>query len=1133
MGSVLNVIQHNMLSMFSDRQLGITTNNKAKSTEKLSSGYRINRAADDAAGLSISEKMRKLIRGLDQGLENTQDGISFLQIADGAMEEAHSMIHRMEELAVKAANGTNSDSDRAAINEEMKALKTEINRIGITSKFNEEQIFEQKLNPPAFSITGNYFTMEDINIFNSSYDDLTGKATYGGIIYNGERISWDRIDANMVKIDDQGNQTFVGGEYSFTTSDGASYKLTCNDGDEVPRIMRREQFSGDIDNIYVAGKRYSWSDFVDADGEKLDYDTMHDGKWTLNGNKNVAIELNVKQDPWNYADMGDLKEAIAAGLIKDPDFFWKETWKKSVKTVAMETTGEKDVNITSRSHMTDIRENLSNNGRIEYRVRAGKEDNGADPQKTSDYSKNGVWLEEYKLMPRYDDEGAAIVDTDGNPVMENRWVMVDGSLQSWSTVGLQDADGDLWNSGKDIRNAVETPVTYNYEDGSGTTVGFNFILDADVTSFDSVIDGLDKAMAYSKSMSNSYEGKLYQSEDSNVTSATVRFSAGKTSLVTIDEEYGFQRNYGEQTVNSVASGTGEISGNNVTVSMNRAGGNSSTAVVYTGDISANKSALASNAMDYAQYVETAKISLALAGEDPQNSELSVVTRSINKVVGEENITMTGFLTEEFTITSDMTISDGLNAIGGVAGKANSTYGCAHIDFKDVSNIMDLNGTGFDTTCGFCSNHYSVLFTEDKNNEFDTLLDKNNKALKYQLDSSGKTSEFRGHFLMKIDLNSLITAGYTKDNLAEGVVKVLSGSKGYIENTHATEEDGLDFHYTQYAADKSVLYIYSNQNSSSAISTLKMAAIFSTKPYEEFFPDTDGSYSFNLADDKNRSMNLSYDYDFSDLKDDIVVTMKKEDAVSTVQDAINALASDPEHKLYQKIDNGDGTFYYTEYVPYGDPEDNVELYSVSVEYKTNTSDTPSTYSSVNDMLNAYAENAVSEMLTNSTVNFNATDYTKLKWACEERPNVALAAEFETTIYSSGNTTGNVRIQHSDQVRDYTNIPKFGLNTFVLGIFRADCSTMEKATRTIDMTKKALQAVSYRRSLYGAYQNRLEATYRNHDNVRENTAAAESLIRDTNMNDEMVRFSNLNILQQAGQSMLTQANQSRDYILSLLQ
>ena len=131
------IVKHNLTAMNSNRMLGLTTTSQAKATEKLSSGYKINRAADDAAGLAISEKMRKQIRGLTQASLNAQDGISAVQTADGALNEVHDMIHRLAELTVKAANGTLSESDRNAVQSEVNQLVSEVDRVSTTTKFNE------------------------------------------------------------------------------------------------------------------------------------------------------------------------------------------------------------------------------------------------------------------------------------------------------------------------------------------------------------------------------------------------------------------------------------------------------------------------------------------------------------------------------------------------------------------------------------------------------------------------------------------------------------------------------------------------------------------------------------------------------------------------------------------------------------------------------------------------------------------------------------------------------------------------------------------------------------------------------------------------------------------------------------
>lgn len=142
------VIKHNMVAMNSRGQLIKVKGHHAKSTEKLSSGYRINRAADDAAGLAISEKMRKQLRGLSQATKNGEDGISLVQTADGALEEVQQMLQRMNELCIQAANGTNSTTDRSYIQDEIDQLKTEIDRVAETTKFNELYLLKGDLASP-------------------------------------------------------------------------------------------------------------------------------------------------------------------------------------------------------------------------------------------------------------------------------------------------------------------------------------------------------------------------------------------------------------------------------------------------------------------------------------------------------------------------------------------------------------------------------------------------------------------------------------------------------------------------------------------------------------------------------------------------------------------------------------------------------------------------------------------------------------------------------------------------------------------------------------------------------------------------------------------------------------------------
>ena len=168
------VVQHNLTAMNSNRMLGITTKSQAKSTEKLSSGYKINRAADDAAGLSISEKMRKQIRGLTQASSNAQDGISAVQTAEGALNEVQDMLQRMNELAVKAANGTQAENDRSYIQNEIDQLVTEIDRVSTTTKFNESYLLKG-VNQDGTAAKLTYKTANG-NI--TDIDETTGKKEY-------------------------------------------------------------------------------------------------------------------------------------------------------------------------------------------------------------------------------------------------------------------------------------------------------------------------------------------------------------------------------------------------------------------------------------------------------------------------------------------------------------------------------------------------------------------------------------------------------------------------------------------------------------------------------------------------------------------------------------------------------------------------------------------------------------------------------------------------------------------------------------------------------------------------------------------------------------------------------------------
>ena len=185
------VVQHNLSAMNTNRQLGISTADLSTATEKLSSGYRINRAADDAAGLKISEKMRSQIRGLDQASDNAENGISLIQTAEGALTETHAILQRMNQLAVQGANDTNEDIDRDAINDELRALTEEIDRIASTTQFNKKNLLDGTLRDNRLQVGANVGQNITINIGNMDAENIGLKVTqfytYGTTI-NGQSI---------------------------------------------------------------------------------------------------------------------------------------------------------------------------------------------------------------------------------------------------------------------------------------------------------------------------------------------------------------------------------------------------------------------------------------------------------------------------------------------------------------------------------------------------------------------------------------------------------------------------------------------------------------------------------------------------------------------------------------------------------------------------------------------------------------------------------------------------------------------------------------------------------------------------------------------------------------------------------
>ena len=282
------VVQHNMQAANANRMLNVTTGQQAKSTEKLSSGYRINRAADDAAGLTISEKMRKQIKGLDRASTNAEDGVSAVQTAEGALTEVHSMLQRMNELATQSANGTNSNTDRKAIQDEIDQLTTEIDRVSETTKFNETYLLKGDkgatknvyMNGHDAGLKGTLTDSAKSATF--VMDDLKAgdKVTIGGKEYSiGSTTAEVKAEIKEPAADGKTSVTIDGNTYDIVKATGAT--TICKSGSTTP--LKANELGGtgaanatlddlkglvkDGSKVTISGKEYTaMTDANKADG---------------------------------------------------------------------------------------------------------------------------------------------------------------------------------------------------------------------------------------------------------------------------------------------------------------------------------------------------------------------------------------------------------------------------------------------------------------------------------------------------------------------------------------------------------------------------------------------------------------------------------------------------------------------------------------------------------------------------------------------------------------------------------------------------------------------------------------------------------------------------------------------------
>ena len=1010
---MIGSITHNLMAMNSGRMLGITGRSKAKSVEKLSSGYRINRAADDAAGLSISEKMRYQIRGLRQGAENTQDGISWCQIGDGAMNEIDDIINRMMELAVKGATGTLSDDDRSYIDQEIQQLKSEINRIHSATTFNEIPIF---LNP-AFSMDVEGCP-GDLEVFDATYDDATGEVTFGGILFHGNRIPWDKINPDMVYLDDNNHQIFKGGTYTYTDTQGRHFEILCEDGDRVPIIRRTLKIEADDLGVTIDGELISWDQLKDENGEACKPGNIHGGSWFLNYH-GAELGMYFGEEMTSYDDLAVQINSASDGKFT---YTWQEGYIGQVYEQAV------DADIEKRTQVTEaLSEKLKDPESYQWHMKADE---------------TGIWME--------DDKGE-----------------ITGSRKTWAEMQIHS-----WDEGPDIREGKQ----YLYEMKNGEfEFSFEFTL-SDITSVDSVIDGINDMLVDIIGVDNSYSMDVTAS-DSNIKKVQARV---RGLNITYEDEIALDRDFDKKEV-EVASEKATYSADSRKAELTYSDQAGNDVLKFEGDVTAMEEGMKSLVDRYLEYVLRQKMAAVLAGKDPENFQL----QSLEDLVGKDNITTSGYFDDVVELNGGMTLTKGTGTKSpGAPGEVGEKYPRAYIDFANIKDLDLLCELGFNSTCKTCDNHYSVVF---RNGDYDKVT---SSGYRYRMSRQGN------NYMLEIDIESLKARGIVD---GEGLAKAL------VEITDAA----YDFHYTQYASEGSKLYIYDNRSQSEGTK----AATFDTKPYP---PIDEGDFHLSMKSDDGAVIDVDYTYEFKDAANRVQVKMNENPDGEYVKKADGS---------YEKWDGVDSTAVrYSMEIIYRDENGKIFTDSNDSEGKRVSAKQKATED--------YAQDAVRDMVTNTTGKLEATDYTYLNLKGDENVNRAVRPLFESEIVVTSPETG-IQIKHSSNQGDLTIIPRFPVNTFALGLSRAGTKTKEQAEKTISYIRKASKYVSAKRALYGARQNRLEHTYNNNQNVTENLEVADSRIRDTDMAKEFVRNANFNILQQAGVSMLTQANQQTDYLLALLQ
>ena len=1007
-----------MQAINANRMLNVTTGQQAKSTEKLSSGYRINRAADDAAGLSISEKMRKQIRGLDRASTNAQDGVSAVQTAEGALGEVQDMLQRMNELAVQSANGTNSETDRSAIQAEIDQLATEIDRVSETTKFNETYLLKgdrDKTREVSYSFNNN--KTSEVATAKMYTDGATGM---NASVEFTEGAKQDDQNAIAKALKDQGISINYSSKYADPTGDQTEgtvsngYTMTLN-GDAAQKY-----------NVVTISSMNQSADTTT--GEMVDNNTATFKIQDKNGNDVATITVG-------GANMEDASQT-------------EKSKTSSTILTAESVTAAKNSNEISQYFDKDGNKISANSLNKYFAVSSGgiNQANGAE----------GIVSDEKELT--VSDQTKLNNKTSGGDVT----LTFDGTNWSTGTRNVELSDYGL--DASEVSEAVEgdtismtksNSLTYETENIKGN-LGATYALSNTNPTY-------GNAQALTEDKTFTYIGVDSELKVGNSAAYDTSGVAAAASALTQDVTYEYN-----------AAKAGALNGNNGVYDTSGVATNT-TAQGFTEDVTYTYKRAS---------LDSSSMTGVTAGNLADNTKAASLTT-----------------TQTFAY-NDATISAANGNTGMTAVTAQASISASAMkNFNNMVNELDDTGTG-KVVAEFDGANWYVGNT----NVDDILSGVLNipAAGSAGAPASGDTLTLTAGFWKGSGED---TNTYTASELEEAY-----GLKGVESNT-PTELSGGE-------SSTGVIKIKPSEWTTSGSSTS------GTKYGIESIKDFDTGIKATSTTDIPKNGEIITIQHSTWTKTEGNNTSEVANAAGiTALAGVGVTAPDPV-SVSPKTVATDGDKITIKAAHWDNDEDPAD-YGVNI---TGTKadgdqvtikaghDSEATFTHSDDKNGSIMARADSPFVYDAVGNQTTLDVSTVSAKRD------IQGELSLKLHVGADATSNNQIQ--------VNIQSMSAKALGVNGMKVDGADDTNARDAIETIKAALQKVSDQRSSLGAAQNRLEHTINNLDNVVENTTAAESRIRDTDIADEMVTYSKNNILAQAGQSMLAQANQSTQGALSLL-